>query len=42
MLKTTTKLIGYNRGLVDRFGKEGSYLHSIRKSAEFRLEEKPA
>jgi hypothetical protein len=42
LLKTTIELIGNNRGLVDRIGKEGSYLHSIRKSAEFRLEEKLA
>jgi hypothetical protein len=31
-----------NRVLVNRIGKEGSYLHSIRKSTEFRLEEKSA
>jgi hypothetical protein len=42
MLKTTTESIGYNRGLVDRFGKEESYLLCLRKSADFRLKEKSA
>jgi hypothetical protein len=42
MLKTTTESIGYNRGLVDRFGKEGSSLYSFRKSADFCLKEKSA
>jgi hypothetical protein len=41
-LKITTESIGYNRGLVDRFGKEGSSLYSFRKSADFCLEEKSA
>jgi hypothetical protein len=40
LLKITTKLIGNNRVLADRIGKGGSYLHSIRKSADFGLEEK--
>jgi hypothetical protein len=42
MLKTTTELIGNNRGSVDRIGKEGSSLYSFRKSADFYLEEKSA
>jgi hypothetical protein len=42
LLKTTTKSIGNNRGLVDRIGKEGSSLYSFRKSADFYLEEKSA
>jgi hypothetical protein len=42
LLKITTELIGNNRGLADRIGKEGSYLHSFRKSADFGLEEKSA
>jgi hypothetical protein len=42
LLKTTTELIGNNRGLVDRIGKEGSYLYSFRKSADFISEEKSA
>jgi hypothetical protein len=42
LLKITTEPIGNNRGSVDRIGKGGSYLHSIRKSTEFRLEEKSA
>jgi hypothetical protein len=42
LLKTTTELIGNNRGLVDRIGKEGSSLYSFRKSADFILEEKSA
>jgi hypothetical protein len=41
-LKITTEPIGNNRGSVDRIGKEGSYLHSFRKSADFCLEEKSA
>jgi hypothetical protein len=40
--KTTTELIGNNRGLVDRIGKEGSYLYSFRKSADFISEKKSA
>jgi hypothetical protein len=40
LLKTTTELIGKNRGLVDRIGKEGSYLYSFRKSTDFISEEK--
>jgi hypothetical protein len=42
MLKTTTESIGYNRGLVDRFGKEGNSLYSFRKSADLCLKEKSA
>jgi hypothetical protein len=42
MLKTTIESIGYNRGLVDRFGKEESSLYSFRKSADFCLKEKSA
>jgi hypothetical protein len=42
LLKTTAELIGNNRGLVDRIGKEGSYLYSFRKSADFISEEKSA
>jgi hypothetical protein len=42
MLKTTTESIGYNRGLVDRFGKEGSSLYIFRKSVDFCLKEKSA
>jgi hypothetical protein len=41
-LKVITEPIGNNRGLADRIGKGGSYLHSIRKSADFCLEEKSA
>jgi hypothetical protein len=42
LLKITTEPIGNNRGLTDRIGKGGSYLHSFRKSADFYLEEKSA
>jgi hypothetical protein len=42
LLKITTESIGNNRGSVDRIGKEGSHLHSIRKSADFCLEGKSA
>jgi hypothetical protein len=42
MLKTITESIGYNRGLVDRFGKEGSSLYSFRKFADSISEEKSA
>jgi hypothetical protein len=42
MLKTTTESIGYDRGLVDRFGKKGSSLYSFRKSADFCLKGKSA
>jgi hypothetical protein len=42
LLKTTTELIGNNRGLVDRIGKEGSSLYSFRKSVDFYSEEKSA
>jgi hypothetical protein len=42
MLKTKTESIGYNIGLVDRFGKEGSSSYSFRKSADSILEEKSA
>jgi hypothetical protein len=42
LLKTTAESIGNNRGLADRIAKGGSYLHSIRKSADFCLEEKSA
>jgi hypothetical protein len=42
LLKITTESIGNNRGSVDRIGKGGSHLHSIRKSADFCLEEKSA
>jgi hypothetical protein len=42
LLKTITELMGNNRGLVDRIGKEGSSLYSFRKSADFCLEEKSA
>jgi hypothetical protein len=38
-LKITTEPIGNNRGLADGIGKEGNYLHSIRKSADFYSEE---
>jgi hypothetical protein len=40
LLKVTIEPIENNRGLADRIGKEGSYLHSFRKSADFGLEEK--
>jgi hypothetical protein len=42
LLRITTKLIGNNRGSVDRIGKGRSYLYSFRKSADFCLEEKSA
>jgi hypothetical protein len=42
LLKITTESIGNHRGSVDRVGKGGSHLHSIRKSANFCLEEKSA
>jgi hypothetical protein len=42
MLRITIELIGNNKGSVDRIGKEGSYLYSFRKSADFCLEEKSA
>jgi hypothetical protein len=42
LLKITTELIGNNKDLADRIGKEGSYLHNFRKSAGFCLEEKSA
>jgi hypothetical protein len=42
LLKITTKPTGNNRGSADRIGKRGSYLHSIRKCADFCLEEKSA
>jgi hypothetical protein len=42
LLKITIEPIGNNRGLVDRIGKGGSHLHSIRKSADFCLEGKSA
>jgi hypothetical protein len=42
LLKITIEPIGNNKGSADRIGKEGSYLHSIRKSADFCLEEKSA
>jgi hypothetical protein len=42
LLKTTTELIGNNKGLVDKIGKEGSYLYSFRKSSDFISEEKSA
>jgi hypothetical protein len=42
LLKITTEPIGNNRGSADRIGKEGSYLHSFRKSVDFGLEEKSA
>jgi hypothetical protein len=42
LLKSTTEPIGNNRGSADRIGKEGSYLHSFRKSADFCLKEKSA
>jgi hypothetical protein len=41
-LKTIIELIGDNRGLADRIGKEGSYLLCFRKSANFHLKEKLA
>jgi hypothetical protein len=41
-LKITIEPIGNNRGSADRIGKEWSYLHSFRKSADFCLEEKSA
>jgi hypothetical protein len=40
LLRITTEPIGNNRGLANRIGKRESYLHSIRKSADFCLEEK--
>jgi hypothetical protein len=40
LLKTTAESIGNNRGSVDRIGKGGNHLHSIRKSSDFCLEEK--
>jgi hypothetical protein len=40
LLRITIEPIGNNRGLVDRIGKEGSSLHSFRKSVDFCLEEK--
>jgi hypothetical protein len=40
LLKTTTESIGNNRGLIDRIGKGGNHLLSIRKSSDFFLEEK--
>jgi hypothetical protein len=42
MLRITTESIGNNKGSADRICKEGSYLHSFRKSADFCLEEKSA
>jgi hypothetical protein len=39
MLKTTTGSIGNKRGSVDKIGKEGNHLHSIRKSVDFYSEE---
>jgi hypothetical protein len=42
LLRITTKLIENNRVLADRICKGGSYLHSIRKSTDFCLEEKSA
>jgi hypothetical protein len=42
MLRITTESIGNNKGSADRIGKEGSYLHSFRKSADLCLEEKSA
>jgi hypothetical protein len=42
LLKITTEPIGNNKGSANRIGKEGNYLHSIRKSADFCLEEKSA
>jgi hypothetical protein len=42
LLKITTEPIGNNRGSANRIGKGGSYLHNIRKSADFYLEEKSA
>jgi hypothetical protein len=39
LLKITAESIGNNRGSVDRIGKEGNHLHSIRKSADFYSEE---
>jgi hypothetical protein len=41
-LKITTEPIGNNRGSADRIGKEGGYLYSFRKYADFCLEEKSA
>jgi hypothetical protein len=40
LLKIMIEPIGNNRGLVDRIGKGGSHLHSIRKFADFCLEGK--
>jgi hypothetical protein len=42
LLKITTEPIGNNKGSADRIGKEGSYLHSFRKSADLCFEEKSA
>jgi hypothetical protein len=42
ILRITIEPIGNNKGLADRIGKEGSYLYSFRKSANFYLEEKSA
>jgi hypothetical protein len=42
LLKVTIEPIGNNRGSADRIGKEGGYLYSFRKYADFYLEEKSA
>jgi hypothetical protein len=42
LLKVTIEPIENNRDSADRLCKGGSYLHSIRKSADFCLEEKSA
>jgi hypothetical protein len=42
LLKTIAESIGNNRGSADGIGKGGNYLHSIRKSSNFCLEEKSA
>jgi hypothetical protein len=42
LLKITIEPIGNNRGSADRIGKEGGYLYSFRKYADFCLEEKSA
>jgi hypothetical protein len=42
MLRIITELIGNKRVLTNRIDKEGSYLYSFRKSADFCLEEKSA
>jgi hypothetical protein len=42
MFRIIIELIGNKRVLTNRIDKEGSYLYSFRKSADFCLEEKSA